>query len=119
MEKSRAFGFRKCFEASYNFFYAKKGRDSYYFCFIPTLGLSWDCFEVDFGLSLGQFSCHFMACFVALIWPILWFYLGLGYGVFKELFWVKIGCTIDNHNVLGHVRYCVVGLRNFNPRVCY
>ena len=103
--------FRKCFEASYSFFYAQRGRDSSHFSFIPTFGLNWDCFEVDFGLSLGRFLCHVMACFVALIrtvlWSVLWFYLGWGYGLFNELFWVKIRCTIANYNVLKHVRNCV------------
>ena len=48
----------------------------------------------------------FMTCFLALIqmvlWPVLWFYLGRFFGLFKELFSVKIGCTIAAHNVLGH-----------------
>ena len=51
--------------------YAPRGRDSFYFDFIPTFGLNWDCFEVDFGLSLGRFLCHVKACFVALIWTVL------------------------------------------------
>ena len=76
----KSFGFRKCFEASYGFFYTPRGRNSSYFGFIPTFGLNWDCFKVDFELSLGRFLCHVMACFVALIqtilWPVLWFYLG-------------------------------------------
>ena len=51
--------------------YAPRGRDSSYFDFIPTFGLNWDCFEVEFGLSLGWFLCHVIACFVALIWTFL------------------------------------------------
>ena len=51
--------------------YAPRGRDSSYFDFIPTFGLNWDCFEADFGLSLGWFLYHVMACFVALIQKVL------------------------------------------------
>ena len=51
--------------------YAPRGRDSSYFDFIPTFGLNWDCFEVDFGLSLGWLLCHVMTCFVALIQTVL------------------------------------------------
>ena len=51
--------------------YAPRGRDYSYFDFIPTFGLNWDCFEADFGLSLGWFLCHIMACFVALIRTVL------------------------------------------------
>ena len=48
--------------------------------------------------------------------------LGTGYGMFKELFWVKIGFTIATHNVLWHAiawkpRYCVVWLQNCSSRV--
>ena len=52
-------------------FYAPRGRDSSYFYFIPTFGPNWDCLEDDFGLSLGLFLCHVMACFVALIRTVL------------------------------------------------
>ena len=54
------------------FFYALRSRDSFYFAFIPSFGQNWDSFEVDFGLSLGRFLCHVVACFVALIRTILW-----------------------------------------------
>ena len=50
--------------------YPPRGRDSFYFDFIPTFGLNWDCLEADFGLSLGWFLCHVMECFVALIQTI-------------------------------------------------
>ena len=64
----KGFEFRK---PSYDFYDALRGRNSSYFNFIPTFGLNWDCFETDFGLSLGWFLCHVMACFVALIRTIL------------------------------------------------
>ena len=51
--------------------YAPRGGDSFYFNFIPTIGLNWDYFEASFGLSLGRFLCYLMACFVALIRTIL------------------------------------------------
>ena len=51
--------------------YALRGMNSSYFDFIPTFGLNWDCFEAYFGLSLGWFLCHVMACFLALIWKVL------------------------------------------------
>ena len=47
--------------------YAPRDRDSSYLDFIPTFGLNCDCFEAGFGLSLGWFLCHVMACFMALI----------------------------------------------------
>ena len=47
--------------------YAPRGRDFSYFDFIPTFGLNWGCFEVDFGMVL----CHVMACFVVLIQTVL------------------------------------------------
>ena len=81
----------------------------------------------------------FMACFMALIRTVLWFYLGRFYGLFKELFWVKIGYTIVAHDVLGHAiacslstiacslgaiawrpRYCMVRLQRFcSSQACY
>ena len=61
--KIKGFEFRKCFEASYCFYYVSRGRDSSYFGFIPTFRLNWDCFEVDFRLSLERFLCHVMARF--------------------------------------------------------
>ena len=51
--------------------YALRDTDSSYFDFIPTFRLNWDCFEADFGLSLGWFLCIVMACFMALIRTIL------------------------------------------------
>ena len=72
------FRVRKCFEASYGFYYISRGKDSSYFCFIPTFRLNWDCFEDDFGLHLGRFLSHVVACFVALIQTLLCFYLGRG-----------------------------------------
>ena len=60
-EEIKGFEFRKCFKASYGFYYAPRGRDSSYFGFIP-----------HFGLILGWFYAMFMACFVASIGRILW-----------------------------------------------
>ena len=51
--------------------YASRYRNSSYFDFISTFGLNLDCFEANFGLSLGRFLCHVMACFVALIRTVL------------------------------------------------
>ena len=61
----KAFEFRKCFKASYDFYYVSRGSDSSYFGFIPTFGLI-------LGLVVGWFFAMFMACFVALIGRILW-----------------------------------------------
>ena len=55
------FRVRKCFEASYGFYYVSRGRDSSYFGFILT-----------FGLIVGWFYAVFMACFVASIGRVLW-----------------------------------------------
>ena len=34
------FWVRKCFEASYDFYYISRGRDSSYFGYIPTFGMN-------------------------------------------------------------------------------
>ena len=51
--------------------YAPRSIDSSYFGFIPSFGLNWDCFEVDFGLSLGRFMACFMTLIRTILWPVL------------------------------------------------
>ena len=51
----KGFEFRKYFKASYGFYYAPKGMNSFYFGFIPTFGLI-------LGLVVGWFYVYGMFC---------------------------------------------------------
>ena len=80
MGEIKVFGLGGVFKLPNGVSYAPRGMDSSYFDFIPSFGLNWDCLEADFGLSLGWFLCHVMACFVALIRTVL----GAGFVVLLE-----------------------------------
>ena len=58
------FRVRKCFEASYGFYYISRGRDFSYFGFIPTFGMI-------LGLIVRWFYVVFMACFMSWLWHVL------------------------------------------------
>ena len=73
--KIKGFEFKKCFKASYGFYYAPRGRDSSYFSFIPT-----------FGLILGLVVGWFYGMFCGLNWEDI--VVG-GKGLFRDGFGSK------------------------------